>query len=59
MIYLLIPKQTQEVKNQIDAVDKESAINYFSALLHLKPDILLKLYIIRQINKNNHYKQAG
>jgi len=58
MIFLLTQKHNREVKNKIDADNKIAAINYFSALLHLKPDILLNIYRIRRF-RNRKFKKVS
>ena len=49
MIYLLkLNRNTNEVKNLIDANNRLAAEKYFSTLLHLDIDILLKIYLIQK-----------
>ena len=44
MIYKLHIKKSEETKIQVDAVTKDSAIEYFSAMMHLRKRDLLRLY---------------
>ena len=44
MIYKLHIKKSEETKIQIDAASKDSAIEYFSAIMHLRKRDLLRLY---------------
>ena len=47
MIYKLTPKKSRDVKTIIEAKTKKAAITYFAALLHLKKEDLLKIFLIR------------
>ena len=47
MIYKLMPKKSEDIKNIIDAKTKKAAICYFAALLHLSQNDLLKIFIVR------------
>ena len=44
MIYKLHIKKSEETKIQVDADTKDSAIEYFSAMMHLRKRDLLQLY---------------
>ena len=44
MIYKLHIKKSEETKIQVDADTKDSAIEYFSAMMHLGKRDLLRLY---------------
>jgi len=44
MTYKLMPKTSKDVKTIIDAKNKNAAISYFAALLHLNKKDLLKIY---------------
>ena len=44
MIYKLHIKKSEETKIQIDAASKDSAIEYFSAIMHLRKRDLLRIY---------------
>ena len=44
MIYKLHIKRSEETKIQVDADTKDSAIAYFSAMMHLRKRDLLRLY---------------
>ena len=44
MIYKLHIKKSEETKIQVDADTKDSAIEYFSAMMHLRKRDLLRLY---------------
>ena len=46
MIYKLHIKKSEETKIQIDADTKDLAIEYFSAMMHLAKQDLLRLYIV-------------
>ncbi len=44
MIYKLHIKKSEETKIQVDADTKDSAIEYFSAMMHLRKRDLLRIY---------------
>ena len=44
MVYKLHIKKSEETKIQVDADTKDSAIEYFSAIMHLRKRDLLRLY---------------
>ena len=44
MIYKLHIKKSEETKVQIDADTKDLAIEYFSAIMHLRKRDLLRIY---------------
>jgi hypothetical protein len=44
MIYKLHIKKSEETKIQIDADTKDLAIEYFSAIMHLRKRDLLRIY---------------
>ncbi len=44
MIYKLHIKKSKETKIQVDADTKDSAIEYFSAMMHLRKRDLLRLF---------------
>ena len=44
MIYKLHIKKSEETKIQVDAETKDSAIEYFAAMMHLETQDLLRLY---------------
>ena len=46
MIYKLHIKKSKETKIQVDADSRESAIDYFSAIMHLQRRDLLQIYRI-------------
>ena len=48
MIYRLLPKKSQDIKNLVEAKTKKAAICYFAALLHLSQKDLLKIYSIQK-----------
>ena len=47
MIYKLMAKKSTEIKNIIDAKTKQHAILYFSTLLNLSQEDLLKIFIVK------------
>ena len=47
MIYKLLLKNNQDIKNLVEARTKKAAISYFAALLHLSQKDLLKLFSIQ------------
>ena len=47
MIYKLMPKKSQDVKNLVEAKTKKAAICYFAALLHLNQKNLLNIFSIK------------
>jgi hypothetical protein len=48
MIYKLHIKKSEETKIQVDADNKDSAIEYFSAMMHLQKGDLLRLYKVNR-----------
>ena len=48
MIYKLHIKKSEETKIQVDADTKDSAIEYFSAMMHLQKGDLLRLYKVNR-----------
>ena len=46
MIYKLHIKESKETKIQVDADTKNSAIEYFSAIMHLRKHDILRLYTV-------------
>ena len=47
MVYKLKPKRSDDIKTLVEAKTKKAAIAYFAALLHLKKEDLLKIFLIR------------
>tara|TARA_B100000959_G_scaffold216206_1_gene227762 strand:+ start:428 stop:571 length:144 start_codon:yes stop_codon:yes gene_type:complete len=47
MIYKLVLKNNQDIKNLVEARTKKAAICYFAALLHLSQKDLLKIFAIQ------------
>ena len=47
MIFKLVPKKSEDIKNLIDAKTKKAAICYFAALLHLSQEDLLKIFLVK------------
>mgnify|MGYP001334622765 CR=1 FL=1 len=47
MIYKLVLKNNQDIKNLVEAKTKKAAICYFAALLHLSQEDLLKIFSIQ------------
>ncbi len=47
MIYRLVLKNNQDVKNLVEAKTKKAAIYYFAAVLHLSPKDLLRIFSIQ------------
>ncbi|GEM_PF-1978190 len=48
MIYKLHIKKLEETKIQVDADTKGSAIEYFSAMMHLRKRDLLRIYKVNR-----------
>ena len=47
MIYKLVLKNNQDIKNLVEAKTKKAAICYFAALLHLSQEDLLNIFSIQ------------
>jgi hypothetical protein len=48
MIYRLHINKSEETKIQVDADTKDSAIEYFSAIMHLRKRDLLRIYKVNR-----------